>query len=169
MGLFVDEIIDRYIGRDNLPMIVIKRKVEYGSHIEYESIYHIIHHHHFISSDYLSEHEKNGYSTDMGFSNDIRCSNGIHRLDGPARIDMSMSGRWHYAQWRVHGNFHRMDGPAIINYSQNHSLWYLFGKLISDPDKLFNKWSRYGISSNWWEWSDEERMIFKLVFGGLYE
>lgn len=96
-----------------------------------------------------------------------------HRIDGPSLIHYGVKTQLYIIseEWSISGVIHRSTGPAMIWYRNGVIImdqWYFNGVVKTH---YVNEWLRlnsslYGISKNWWEWSDDDRIIFKLVYSG---
>lgn len=104
------------------------------------------------------------------------CDGIIHRDNGPAITyynyegEYNSSGGYSKAEvWFSNDLVHRGDSPAKIYYYEDQvRSWEWFFR-NSDESCLVDEWlssnsSIYGLSSDWREWSTDDRIIFKLVY-----
>lgn len=160
-----NHVIGKYIGSDNIPMIIISK---YRGIVGTATIH--------IKIDTKTTHIKNDgvrfsdLEPDMPFNFDLSlCS--IHRVDLPAVVQTNNFGIVTQMHWFQHNRSHRCDGPASIWYrgTEIRSLaWYINGvNLTTEVNNWFKyKGSEYGIKLDWEEWTDDDKLIFKLAFGG---
>lgn len=87
---------------------------------------------------------------------DYKVEGVFHRLDGPARTWADGSEEW----W-VNDQLHRLDGPAILR-TNGAEEWWINGKEMSATVKQF--FVECSINPNWKEWTDEEKVLFRLRF-----
>lgn len=158
------KIISEYIGADGIPMIIIE--LEDISHIlRYSvSLYHCKRDSFIRKLDSTTTKPLTWYSStpsNLGL---------FHRIDGPAIISFSREERSRREEWLFHGKRHCDTGPSVIwsEPSRNHiqALWYIKGNDYSDA---INEWLKKCeiISSRWWEWGNDEKIIFKMMWSGL--
>lgn len=63
-------------------------------------------------------------------------------------------------EWRRFGRYHREDGPALI-HDDGREEWFLNGVELTD----IPQWIVDSGMPHWSEWTDEDRMHFKLRWG----
>lgn len=92
----------------------------------------------------------------------------LHRKDGPAVLHYRKDGSSHIEQWHVNDQTHRTDGPAIYSIRKNGYIdkikWYIHG--IEKTNEI-NEWlknNEFNIPINVNNWTDTNRMMFKLVW-----
>ncbi len=84
-----------------------------------------------------------------------------HRLDGPAKIWADGTKEW----W-VNGKLHRLEGPAC--YYEDSERWYIRSIKYEPNEHPFNIFrTQYNLSNKYEEWSNEYKVLFKLIYGGL--
>jgi len=84
-------------------------------------------------------------------------NNERHREDGPSIINPDGSQIWY-----LNGKLHREDGPAVID-ADGYRAWFINGNAISEKD--IDDWRyEYNISFDYNNWTDREKMLFKLKF-----
>lgn len=96
----------------------------------------------------------------------------IHNDDGPAEIIYYSNGEVNEERWFRHGFYHRIDKPAIIKYSSigipTEWEWYINGLNRSDiVSWLVHEGRSYGIPVAWWNWDEDDEILFKLVFPNI--
>lgn len=85
----------------------------------------------------------------------------IHRINGPAYRDYGLPS--YSEKWYKDGKLHRSDGPAWITYDLGRIIghsWWVNNEMIGDRVDLLI--SSIGLSPNWWDWSTDDRLLFKL-------
>jgi hypothetical protein len=86
----------------------------------------------------------------------------LHRIDGPAVI-WPDGNQYYY----FNGEKHRFEGPAVI-HDDGTKEWYINGVKYRSHEHPFNIFrTHYNLSNNYEEWSNEYKVLFKLIYGGL--
>lgn len=189
---FSDIIISRYT-ENSVPMVKIKR-MSPGFYSDY-FIFNVKEL--SISSYYLLNHSTDGishncrtcgdkdifhsisspaitmYSDSENITREIWARDGyFHRIDGPADMVYDSVGLLE-EYWYTNHRRIRTDGhPSAIIYGESRLpsswIWNMGGKDLPDVDEwISDNHHIYGISKNWWEWSNDEKMIFKLAYDPL--
>ena len=103
--------------------------------------------------------EDGGQIVDDGFMKKWYNAKGQHhRLDGPASIT-----ELGFQTWWINDKKHREDGPARIQNNVEH--WYLFGLRI-DQDPIKEWLEENNMSMKYYEWTIEQKVLFKLIWAG---
>lgn len=91
----------------------------------------------------------------------------LHRYKDPAWTNYShITGEIIEQRWYNNGLYHRDDGPAYVEFDNNVPFDYSFysnGRLINDEVDDWLKDNEFGIPVNYRSWTDEHKMIFKLM------
>lgn len=172
---FRDQFDREYIGDDGISVIVIKRT--FITFINSQDCVHskLLH----IRRDkanhqYLSDLLRHGiiYNRYCTYESAHSLDGHIeyyHCIDGPAVIEYGLNNSVICDRWYKDGKVHRNGLPAVIYYKTNGGCiwnWYINGRNYSP---IIDQWisenaDSYGISKFWWRWSNDDRIIFKLVF-----
>lgn len=91
-----------------------------------------------------------------------------HNNNGPAIIEYHSNKSIKSKSWIVDGKYNRLYAPAIIEYDDQGSVvnehWMVDDRSIDDEvNEIFKSINLTGSYENW---SDEDKMIFKLIFDG---
>lgn len=87
-----------------------------------------------------------------------------HRIDGPSFI-FHHNQKLFEEHWYINGVIHRLDGPAKIWYIDgiiDGWDWFIDGVDVTQPTESLIQ--VLGLNREWWNWDNEERIIFKLSF-----
>lgn len=90
----------------------------------------------------------------------------LHCDDGPAVIHHGIDGYYQYS-WFLHGVAHNSGGPCFIIKSGDRIIfhvWAFDGENKTDEVDQFLRSNDFGISENWEKWTDNEKLLFKMIW-----